>query len=348
MRRITIILIFMFAVINQLICQTDKLELSLFAESNYQWTGIAISKNDRVFVNFPRWTTDTPVSVAEIINGVIVPYPSKDWNNWDGGSITKNKFICVQSVFIDDLNRLWVLDPGYELASDKTKAAHIYIFNLDDNSLTREYFIPADKISENSYLNDLRIDNQLGVAYISDSNIGGIIILDLQTGNVRRVLSSHHSTLSEVKQIVIEGYVRNHPVQSDGITLDPDKRYLYYCALMGENVYRVPTKTLLNSKLTELQLGGFVEKFAKTGANDGIVFDKNGNLYLTSLEKNAISIADKSGLVSELIADEKIKWPDSFAWDSNGNLFFTTSQIHLPKEKRGTYKIFKVKLNKEI
>jgi len=321
-------------------------KLSIFAETNHQWTGIAISQQDRVFVNFPRWSDDTPISVAQIVDGKIIPYPNEAWNNWDSKEIVKNKFICVQSVVVDNLNRLWVLDPGYELSTDRIQGAHIYVFNLENDSLIRDYSIPIADITDNSYLNDICIDNQKGIAYISDSNIGGIVILDLKTGKVRRVLGNHHSTLSEVNQIVIEGYVRNHAVSSDGIALDPDKKTLYYCALMGENVYRVPTRFLLDTTLNEKQLGNYVEKFAKTGANDGIAFDKKGNLYLSSLEKNAISIVDSKGVVQELVSNDKIQWPDSFSFDSNEILYFTTSQIHLPKEKRSTYKIFKLTLRR--
>lgn len=105
------------------------------------------------------------------------------------------------------------------------------------------------------------------------------------------------------------------------------------------------TKALRNKKVNEVELGKQVEIFAETGANDGIIFDKKGNLYLSSLEKNAISVVDKKGVVKELVRDESIKWPDSFSFDNKGNLLFTISQIHLPKEKRGMYKIFRLKLN---
>ncbi len=320
-------------------------DLSIVAESDNQWTGIAISKNNRVFVNFPRWTDKTPVSVGEIVNGKVIPYPNADWNNWDTKIIEQHKFICVQSVFIDELNVLWVLDAGYELQTDSTKGAHLYAFNLLDNSLKKEYVFPANIITGKSYLNDLRIDNEKQVVYFTDSDVGGIVILDLRTNEIRRVLGNHFSTLTEVSKITIEGYERTHPVHSDGIALDAPKKYLYYCSLMGKYIYRVSTNALLNKNLNDKSLGDFVQQFAETGANDGIIFDKKGNLYLSSLEKNAISVVDKKGVVKELVRNESIKWPDSFSFDNKGNLLFTISQIHLPKEKRGMYKIFRLKLN---
>lgn len=319
--------------------------LSVFAETGNQWTGIAISKNNRVFVNFPRWTRETPVSVAEIINGIVVPYPNTAWNNQNSQTVAARKFICVQNVLADEFNTLWVLDTGYELETDSTKEAHLYRFGLSDNSLQNDYTFPAAIIGGKSYLNDFRIDNQKQMVYFTDSQLGGIVLLDLKTNEIRRVLSQHPSTLTEVTKIVIEGYERKHPVHSDGIELDSKKEYLYYCALMGENIYRIPTSALLNKNISDSLRGEQVEKFAKTGANDGIIFDQKGNLYLSSLERNAISKLNSNGLLEEVISTPEIKWPDSFAFDTQGNLFFTISQIHLPKEKRGTYKIFKLQLN---
>ena len=321
-------------------------KLSIVAESKNQWTGIAITKTNRIFVNFPRWSSETPVSVAEIVNGQIIPYPDKEWNNWNTNSPKSHQFICVQSVYIDDLNLLWILDTGQEPQADSTKAAHLYVFDPTDNSLKKEYVLPAQKISGKSYLNDLQVDTKNKIVYLSDSDVGGIVILDLQTGEIRRVLAKNPSTLAEVPKITIEGYTKTRPVHSDGIALDPEKKYLYYSSLMGENVYRIKTKALGNKELDDLSLGKLVEKFAKTGANDGLVFDKKGNLYLTTLEKNAISKLDRNGKFTELISDQEIKWPDSMAFDINGDLLFTISQIHLPKNKRGTYKIFRLKISR--
>ena len=340
-----VIITLLFGLFTVQIHSQKKKELPVFAESKNQWTGIAISKKDRVFVNFPRWSNETPISVAEIIDGKTIPYPNKSWNSWDITVLQKQQFICVQSLYIDDLNTLWILDTGYELKTDATKAAHLYAFNLADDSLKSEYIFPESIITNQSYLNDLQIDNQSHVAYFTDSQAGGIVILDLLSNEIRRVLSKHPSTLSEVSKIVIEGFERTHPVHSDGIALDPDKKNLYYCALMGKYIYRVPTKALLDKKLNDSQLGEKVEKFAETGANDGIIFDKKGNLYLSSLEKNAISKLDKKGTLQEVISDNRIKWPDSFAFDSTGNLLFTISKIHLPKENRGSYAIFKLSIN---
>jgi hypothetical protein len=46
-------------------------------------TGVTVAPDGRIFVNFPRWTEDTPVSVAELMpDGSTKPYPDEEWNPW--------------------------------------------------------------------------------------------------------------------------------------------------------------------------------------------------------------------------------------------------------------------------
>jgi hypothetical protein len=37
------------------------------AQFEHQVTGVTVSEQGRIFVNFPRWTEDSPVSVAEVM-----------------------------------------------------------------------------------------------------------------------------------------------------------------------------------------------------------------------------------------------------------------------------------------
>lgn len=49
----------------------------------HEATGVAATQNGRIFVNFPRWNTDVPISVAEIArDGSIRAYPDAECNRW--------------------------------------------------------------------------------------------------------------------------------------------------------------------------------------------------------------------------------------------------------------------------
>ena len=56
--------------------QSEGIQLEPVAFSDAQWTGIAISQESRLFVNYPRWSANVPLSVAELKNGDPIPYPN--------------------------------------------------------------------------------------------------------------------------------------------------------------------------------------------------------------------------------------------------------------------------------
>jgi hypothetical protein len=41
-------------------------QLQQVTSFEHQVTGVTVSKDGRIFVNFPRWTEDAPISVAEM------------------------------------------------------------------------------------------------------------------------------------------------------------------------------------------------------------------------------------------------------------------------------------------
>jgi hypothetical protein len=70
-----------------------------------QITGVGVStKSGRIFVNFPYWSDDHSISVAEIVNGQPKAFPNDEWNKPGSAGL---HFICVQSVLVDDQDNLW-------------------------------------------------------------------------------------------------------------------------------------------------------------------------------------------------------------------------------------------------
>ena len=222
---------------NPFLKENMKFSLDLVAESPYRWTGISISREGRMFVCFPRWSRQVPVSVGEIVNGEVLPYPDQDWNNWTDGNADVNKFICVQSVYVDDENFLWILDPASPyLRGVVNDGARIYKFDLKDNILIRTYFIPKSVAADKSYLNDIRVDTKSQTAYITESGLGAIIVVNLKTGNSIRRLANHYSTKAELDSITVEGNSIKLKIHADGIALSPDMKHLYYQSLSGRHL----------------------------------------------------------------------------------------------------------------
>ncbi|HEY6838778.1 MAG TPA: L-dopachrome tautomerase-related protein, partial [Geobacteraceae bacterium] len=330
-------------------------EVAGFAD---QVTGVAVSRDGRVFVNFPRWTAQPRYSVAELLSdGTLKPFPDAAWNRWNASSDNPAAhFICVQSVYADDADNLWILDPASPgFAGVVTGGAKLLKVNLTTGLVDRIYSFPPDVAPVKSYLNDVRVDTQRGFAYITDSGMGAIVVLDLGSGKARRVLANDATTKAEAGMVpVIEGKelrgTGGQPPQihADGIALDKQGKYLYYHALTARTLYRVDAGFLRDVELSEKVLAEHVEKVAETGPADGMEMDGQGNLYLTSLEDNAVKVVRPGGALATVAIAPVIPWPDSLSIGPGDYLYFTASQINrMPRFNDGTdrrvppYKLFR-------
>lgn len=319
------------------------------AQSKTQWTGVAASKDGRVFVNFPRWTQNIPMSVGEIKNGTATAFPDPSWNSWKDGDAPDKKFVCVQSVVVDGKNRCWVLDP----ASPNMKGIvpggpKLVQIDLVTNKVVRVYPFDERVAPQKSYLNDVRFDLKANAAYITESGTGALIVLDLSTGKARRLLSDHPSTKAENISIVINGtkLLRNGSapkINADSIALDPQGKYLWYKALTAKTLYRIPVTALLDPKLSASQVASKVENMGQTVPTDGIEFGADGNLYLTSIEDNSIKrykAAKPRPQLETIVKDPRLDWPDSFAVTKDGGMLVTTSQIDKANKPSQPYGLF--------
>jgi sugar lactone lactonase YvrE len=313
------------------------------ATSDKQWTGIAVSRSRRVFVNFPRWSHEIPMSVGELDSaGNAHPYPDEALNNWKPGEDPKGKFVCVQSVHVDARNRLWILDPASPLLRGVVEnGAKLVQVDLDKNAVVRSYHFDDTVAPGESYLNDVRVDVGTETAFITDSGLGAIVVVDLTTGDARRVLADHPSTKAEDIVLEIDGRELPIRVHSDGIALDAEGGRLYFQALTGRTMYRVPTKALRDSALPAEALAAKVQRFAESGVSDGLLFGPGG-IFVSALEENAIKRVDAEGNVETIVADERISWPDSFALGPDGSVWFTTSQIHLGPNPPTPYRVLRL------
>jgi len=171
----------------------QKLE-TVYSDDTYQFTGVAISAKERLFVTYPRWEGPYKYAVVEVMkDGTARPFPDLATNEWNPGQDGRDKWVCVQTAYVDDDDFLYIVDaaaPKLEKVVDN--AAKVVKFNLRTNQIEHVYRFSLT-IDNHSYLNDIRVDTKKQVAYLTNSGTGGIVILDLVTGKSRQVLQNHRS-----------------------------------------------------------------------------------------------------------------------------------------------------------
>lgn len=247
----------------------------------------------------------------------------------------------MQSVVLDPLDRLWILDTGRALTEDGTLVPAAYGgpklvgVSLSNDSVIRTIVFPPTVAYPDSYLNDIRFDLRPeltssggGVAYITDSSSegrNGIIIVDLGTGESWRHLNGITEVRSErgfvpyvwgVPLYYIPGPglpITSAPLGSDGIALGADGNDLYWGPVGGRYLYSIPTQRLLDrSQNSELLAQAAVQNRGQRGVSDGFETDTNGYIYVGNMEQNAILFYNPANASTALfVRDPRINWVDT-------------------------------------
>ncbi|ORY02941.1 major royal jelly protein [Clohesyomyces aquaticus] len=367
-----------------------------------QWpTGITVSKSGRKFSNYPPGLdanntndgSNGKYTVAELIgNNTERPYPNAEINNPPGGSINystypatganyPNHLIGVQSVVIDPLDRLWILDTGRALTPNGTLVPSspggpkLVCVSLTTDTVLQTIVFPPTVAYSTSYLNDIRFDLRAsvsvsgkGVAYITDSSSegrNGIVVVDLGTGESWRHLDGIAEVRSErgfvpyvwgVPLYYMPGPglpLTTTPLGADGIALSSDGEELFWGPVGGRQLYSTSTERLRDRGLhSELLAQAEVRNRGQRGVSDGFETDSNGYVYHGNMEQDGISFYNpRNASDTPFVRDPRINWVDTMSVGSDGYLYFTNNQLFLtPGFYPGTdrrerpFSLFRVKL----
>lgn len=320
-----------------------------FYDKEY-WKGCmpAGFKTDRAgnyYLSVPRWVPGIPATVnkIEVIDGKakLCAFPSWEMNEIGNPA-------ALQSVLgweIDELNRAWLLDQGH-IAGQPCREGDqkIVCWDLTKNELVDSIPVPTEIADFTaSFLNDLVVDNTNGFIYIADSGIftdplqGGLVVYNMRTRQLRRVLHQHVSTQDVPGfwfKIAGRPAWKDRPNRTgaDGITLSADRKTVYWCPLTGRNLYALDTALLQDFSIPDAEIEAAVQDLGDKGTNtDGMGADNLGNIYYTMLEGMGIGIYDpvKRTFNNKFITDERMIWVDGMAFDNQGYLIFNNNRLHI-------------------
>ncbi|MFJ4623324.1 L-dopachrome tautomerase-related protein [Streptomyces sp. NPDC088812] len=306
-------------------------------------TGVTVSRHGRIFVNFPRWGDDVPFTVAELRDGKAVAYPDAEVNREDAADLAGH-FQSVQSVVVDPLDRLWILDTGSPLfAASSYGGPKLVAVDLRTNRIVRTILFPSDVVPSDSYPNDVRFDlrrGAAGTAFITDSGGGnGIIVVDLATGRSWRRLAGHPSTLPDEDFLpVIDGEpFMNRPagaaptyyeVGSDGIAIDADGERLHYCPLSSRRLHSVALDALADPDASDADVAATVVDLGSKPMADGLESDDKGRIYGGDLEHDALWRRNPDGTYDTLAQGPDLVWIDTLSVAADGHLYAIANQLN--------------------
>jgi sugar lactone lactonase YvrE len=307
-------------------------------------TGVTVSKSGRIFVCYPKWGDHVEFTVGEVVHGRAVAYPNAQINRDDTAN-PKGVLVSVQSVVVDPMDRLWLLDTGSVLFGPTMSGGpKLVCVDLQTNAVVKMILVPREVALPTTYLNDVRFDlrrGTAGFAYITDSSTdgaNGIIVVDLGSGRSWRKLNDHPRTKAEKNfTAIVEGQpllVREPGAQpkpvtfgSDGIAISADGSRLMYCPLSSRGLYSVSTDALLDPNLPDSEVAKTIQDMGQKGAADGLETDSQNRLYATDYEHHAIHRRSPDGRMETLVDDPRLIWPDTLSLASDGYLYFIVNQL---------------------
>ncbi|WP_198297901.1 SMP-30/gluconolactonase/LRE family protein [Bordetella genomosp. 9] len=305
------------------------------------WNGVTTTPEGRVFVSYPQ-ADGAGMQVAELdAQGRPYPFPDATWNapqDWSAGTVGSG-FVHVNALRIGPDGNLWIVDAGAPgLGKPAVKGgARLFRFEPQSRRLIQTFDL-ASAVHPYSYIDDIRFNGRF--IYITDAGAPGLIVLDTQSGTVRRVLDGNRSVVAS-RPLRADGRAvtdaKGQPlrVHADQLEVSPDGQWLYFQPASGP-MARIATRWLNDPTVSEKEIESHVElAWADTPSTGGTAIDANGNLYVTDTDKRRILRVSPEGKISTLIQDDRLIWADALWIDREGYLWIPASQQNLTPEFNG-------------
>ncbi|MEM7489168.1 MAG: L-dopachrome tautomerase-related protein, partial [Pseudomonadota bacterium] len=298
-------------------------EMEIVAELDQGPGNVTITPDGRTILSLHQFY-EPDLRVVELLpDGRLVPFPTRDWAGPRNGDIGLTAVLGLRA---GQDGVVWLLDNG---GGDAT-LARLVGWDTADDALHGVIEVPAEASIDGSFHNDLALDGSRPLAYLADI-AGGIGVVNLETGEGWRALDDHPSSAAEDIDFVVRGEVLTDPEGAavrtalNPITISPDDQWVYYGAMNGTSLYRVPTAALADP---EADAAAQVERYGPKPPSDGITIDAGGNVYVTDGGGNAIGVTRPDGDYEALVVDSRIEWPDGLSAGPDGWIYATVNRLN--------------------
>lgn len=222
---------FRFLAISALVVAQIDPRLKTALTLNSTSSGVSTTPDDRLFIIWNHIDGSTGSYISEQhANGNFVPYPDEDWNAWNSSDSSQDAeyhFLNPNAQRIGPDGLLWVVDNG---GKDYYYSSKLVSFNITTNSVGHVYSLYDITLNE-SFWDDVRFNGDK--AYLTDAGAAALGILDLRTGQQRRVLEYSQYTTSwfpasaegELIKFANGSYLYFHV---DQLEVSPDAFWLYF------------------------------------------------------------------------------------------------------------------------
>ena len=267
----------------------------------------------------PSFASDI-IAYAVSPEGEVRPFPDATANARMGR---------VLSVRADDDGNVWML-------SGQGGTKNLYVADIATGALERTIEIDAP-----GFLNDMALALDHGAIVMSvPGNPNALAVLDVESGEFRRVLEDHESVNAEDIDAPIDGIPLAQGRTPEGeliplrsgvnpITIDSAHEWVYYGAMSGGSVWRVRLADLLDESLSADQLAARVERYGDKAPSAGISMDDAGNVYVTDVGARGIGVTAPDGQYRLYVQDDALfDWPDGLTVGPDGHVYSAANGLY--------------------
>lgn len=297
--------------------------LEVVAELDINPGNVAVSKDGRVFTSVHPMRAQNVQLIEVLENNEYRAFPDTSIQSTPSQK-SDEELDTPLGIIFDKEDRLWVIDAGLNLG--KTR---VFAFDINSREMLNRFDVPEELAPANSFVQDLAIDEKDGFVYLADFGNPGIIVININDTTYRKVSDS--TMYAEDKDIIINNEVlllNGEPARIgiNPLTLSDDRETLYFGAMSGSKWYRVATGPMKDGS-TKDEVINTLEIVGNKPFSDGVATDENGNHYITNIQNSSIDILTSDGMLSTLIEDSLLDWPDNARIQGDW-LYIAVNQLH--------------------